>query len=267
MTLLPRKMTFQLTPLLDLLLIVIFAQFIEVQQTSNKSEAALETRAAEMRQTLLAQAEELRNKMDAAHDLRMRDVESKREYYDQAFKSILEQQNQSGEMLSEMFDIPEDMVNELLGIKAGQKAYTPEQSANIRRTLKGLQQKNGRELLKTLISYGEMKKRCDVWEIYVTEDGTIELDNGEFVKKFRAKTQSEIEDGLFAAYKSFPEPKTLVILMFSYGDASAGIRQRSQDALPAALARMRDDSGGRNWFEFAVLGFSPEGPSLRAGNK
>ena len=263
MILLPRKMTFQLTPLLDLLLIVIFAQFIEVQQTSNKADAMLETRAAEMRQTLLAQAEELRRKMDAAHNLKMRDVQNKREYYDQAFKSILDQQNRSGEMLAELFDVPENTVNELLGIKPGQKAYTPEQSANIRRTLKGLQQKNGRELLKTLISYGEMKKRCDVWEIYVTADGTIELDNGEF----RAKTQSEIEDGLFDAYKSFPEPKTLVILMFSYGDASAGIRQRSQDALPAALARMREDSGGRNWFEFAVLGFSPTGPSLRAGNK
>ncbi len=36
MTILPRKLTLQLTPLLDLLLIVIFAQYMEVKQTGEK---------------------------------------------------------------------------------------------------------------------------------------------------------------------------------------------------------------------------------------
>ena len=42
-----KKLTFQLTPLLDLLLIVIFAQYMEVQHTSAQAEQEIERRADE----------------------------------------------------------------------------------------------------------------------------------------------------------------------------------------------------------------------------
>ncbi|MFK7820893.1 MAG: hypothetical protein AB8G99_19420 [Planctomycetaceae bacterium] len=260
MKLASKKMTFQLTPLLDLLLIVIFAQFMEVRDTSSKSEAVLEKRAAEVRQQLLSQAEELRKRMDASYASKMNKL-------DEQQQSLLAQHDQAGEILSEIFNVPESTVNKLLRIDPAQGSYTARQKQDLKQTLRNMQKSNGPELLKMLISYGEMQKRCDIWEVYVAEDGSLEFTNAEQVRTIRARTQAEIEGELFDAYKSFTEPKTLVIILFSYGDASAGARQRTEDALPGALARMREDSGGRHWFEFAILGFTPDGPSLKTGNR
>jgi hypothetical protein len=261
MKLASKKMTFQLTPLLDLLLIVIFAQFIEVRDASSKSDAVLEKQAAEVRQQLLSQAEELRKRMDASYAAKMNKVSEQE-------KSLLAQHDQVGRLLSEIFDVPEQTVNKLLRIDPSQGSYTSRQKQELKQTLRKLQGSNGSQLMKMLISYGEMQKRCDIWEVYVQEDGTLLFTNGEQAQTIQSQTQIvDTEDKLFAAYKSFPEPKTLVIILLSYGDASAGARQRTEDALPAAIARMREDSGGRHWFESAILGFSPNGPSLQTGNR
>ena len=78
-----RKLTFQLTPLLDLLLIVIFAQFMDVRETAARNEADYR-REAEVRldrlrnerNDLAAQqqrAERRLDELDAAHsELRQR---------------------------------------------------------------------------------------------------------------------------------------------------------------------------------------------------
>lgn len=263
----PRRMTFQLTPLLDLLLIVIFAQFMEVQQTSTKSDELLQTRAKEMRQQIMAQAEELRRKMDLAFADRMKEANQRRAFYDNALKSVVQQQQQSGEVLAELFDLPNDAVKDLLKIDPNSTAFTPAQRESLRATLRDMQQKNGQELLQLLISYGEMKKRCDVWEVHVTGEGLVRFDNGADVREMQVKTDTEAEKKLFEAYKTFEEPKTLVIILYSYGDTTAAQQQRVRNALPGLLAKMREDSGGRHWFEFAVLGFTPEGPTLRGENQ
>ena len=240
---------------------------MEVQQTSSKSEETLQTRANEMRQQLLDEAEVLRKKMDLAYTDRMKEIDQRRKFYDSAFKSVMDQQDQSGEVLAELFDMsPEDM-KDLLKIDPRSKEFTPEQRESLRRTLKDLQQKDGRKLQQLLISYGEMRKRCDVWEVHVTSDGAVRFDNGVQSRVVRAESQDEAEKQLFAAYKTFEEPKTLVILLYSYGDTTAGQQQRIRGALPGLMAKMREDSGGRHWFEFAVLGFTPEGPTLRGENR
>lgn len=263
MKLLPRKMTFQLTPLLDLLLIVIFAQFMEVRDTTSRSEAARDAREAEMREQIELEAAELKEQLQLEHAAKLNDLQEQRRRYREALRSILRQQEEAGKVLADAFDVPEETVSRLLKLD-------PNSSANVRRTaeelsatLQELQKASGRELLRMLISYSEMRKRCDIWEVHISDEDVIEFDNGTEVRSFRAGREPEIEDRLFEAYKTFGEPRTLVILLFSYGDASAGVRQRTEDALPAAVARMRADSGGRHWFEFAVLGFSPDGPSLR----
>lgn len=255
-----RRMTFQLTPLLDLLLIVIFAQFIEVRDTTSKSEELLETQKAEARQKLMADAEELRRRMDAEFADRMTQVDQKEE-------SLLAQHEQAGRILSELFNVPQQTVERLLRIDSRQDKYTPQQREQLKQTLRNLQKRNGPELLKMLISYGEMQKRCDIWEVHVSGNESLQFAAGDVTKNIRAKTQEEIEDELFKAYKSLPEPRTLVIILFSYGNTNAGARRRAEEALPNALARMRADSGGRNWFEFAILGFAPEGPSLKTENR
>ncbi len=76
-----RRMTFQLTPLLDLLLIVIFAQFMEVQQVSDRTEISHQLQLkeqqtlnqqhiAEFQNQRKQQERQLRAKLSEARDQR-----------------------------------------------------------------------------------------------------------------------------------------------------------------------------------------------------
>ena len=254
-----RRMTFQLTPLLDLLLIVIFAQFIEVRDTSTKSESVIEQQKAEAQLEMEEKARKLREQMDAEHADRMTQLEQKE-------KSLLAQREQVGNVLSEVFNMSDKAFERVLRANSAD-TYSNEQKQRMQKALGSLRSSKGRELLKMLVSYGEMQKRCDIWEVHVEGNELIQFSAGGITTNIRADTKDEITDELFKAYKTLPEPKTLVIILFSYGNTNAGARRRAEEALPDAIAKMRADTGQRNWFEFAILGFAPEGPSLQNGKR
>lgn len=254
-----RRMTFQLTPLLDLLLIVIFAQFIEVRDTTTKSEAVLERQKSEAQQQIEEKAKKLREQMDAEHADRMTQLLEKE-------KSLIAQREQVGDVLSEAFNMSDKAFERVLQANSA-NTYSTEQKQQMARALRALRSSKGRQLLKMLVSYGEMQKRCDIWEVHVEGNELIQFSAGDTTTNIRADTKDEITDGLFKAYKTLPEPKTLVIILFSYGNTNAGARRRAEEALPDAIAKMRADTGQRNWFEFAILGFAPEGPSLQNGKR
>ena len=264
-----RKLTFQLTPLLDLLLIVIFAQFMEVEQTSAESERTLDSRLAAVEQREAEFAEKTRQKTEelkaAALAAVQRENQRREAEYRQRLASINAQQEESGRILAEFFKVPESTINQLLRINPNE-ALQPRQATELKQELGKLQQSNGRELLRMLTTYSEMKKRCNIWEVHVTDDDVVEFDNGENVSRLPFANQKGIEDSLFNAYKDSPEPRTLVILLFTYGDAGRGVREPVRLALTNVIDRMRKDRGGRNWFEYVVLGYTPDGPSLRSPN-
>ena len=54
-----RRMTFQLTPLLDLLLIVIFAQYMEVQQKAESAQTEVEQQKTELDEQYKLRRDEL----------------------------------------------------------------------------------------------------------------------------------------------------------------------------------------------------------------
>ena len=116
------------------------------------------------------------------------------------------------------------------------------------------------------MTYDEIRKHCDVWELYMNEDNSFEFSNGTVIREFRAENAADFAEGMYEVYKSFDQPKSLVVILFTFGDTRAGIRQMAIDSMPTIVARMRKDRGERNWFEFAILGFSPDGPTLRERN-
>ena len=65
---------------------------------------------------------------------------------------------------------------------------------------------------------------------------------------------------LFERYKSLPEPKGLVIILFSHGNSAAGLLEAALDGLPRAIRRMQADSNNRTRFEYGNLGYTLEPP-------
>ena len=102
-----------------------------------------------------------------------------------------------------------------------------------------------------------MRKRCDIWEIYINDTGMAVFSGSGQTHTFRAETAQEFAAEIYERYKTLPQPKSLVIMLLSYGDVKASIYEAAIDGLPVVAERMRTDQSGRSRFEYAVLGFNP----------
>lgn len=279
MRLMTRRLTFQLTPLLDLLLIVIFAQYMDVRETAEitesqieqRAEAAqdelLETREALARLEALHRREQLRNEQQMARleeQLRsqtdsMQELQVQQSEQSETLDRVLQQRETVGNVIAELFRIPEELVQQLLKPGAPSEApRTPEEVDRLREQFRELADKRGSEVIKHLLAHEELRKRSDIWEIYVQENGNVMLRTGNGTRELRAESAKTFEDRLFDIYKSLPQPKSLVIILLSYGDAKAVWREAAIRGTRDAAERMRADAGGRTRFEYAILGYLPD---------
>lgn len=252
-----RKLTFQLTPLLDLLLIVFFAQYLEVRtvarQETDRLEASQRTLAKDLDETL-RQLVALKAKLDDVDELR-----AERQSLTHEVQRLQAQRDLIGEMVVELFRVPESavdvVVKERTGLGPGPSAG---EIRDLKQQMERLATERGAEIVEHLLTFHELRKRCDLWELYIQADGQIVFTAGPHRHVIRAEETAAFSARLFDAYKALPQPKSLVLILVSYGDARLGVRQAVLDGLPAALERIRADDEGRSRFDFAVLGFRPD---------
>ena len=274
MSILPRKLTFQLTPLLDLLLIVIFAQYLDVQETAQQHQAEIQQQADAEATALRVERERDAAQLSAAESrleelqvdsaklqqlLQKRELELSREIH-----LALQREEQVGNLVAELFQVPQELVKQALKPRNPTNPIRSQQEIEkLQQAFRKLSRKRGREVIKHLLTFEELRKRCDIWELYVAENGLILFSSDKHTHEFRAESAQDFATRIFERYKSLPQPKSLVIILLSWGDAKAAPRQAAIDGLPLAIDRMRADSSGRARFEYAVLGFNPR-PSSRS---
>lgn len=251
-----RRLTFQLTPLLDLLLIVIFAQYLDIETTTRKETVALATTRDLLSAQLdaaLSQLIELRQRMQ---ELQAEvDLSSNRAQEADRYRI---QRDLVGELVGEMFRIPESQLNQLLQQRlAAGPGPTANDVAQLKQRLQALSGNSPERVIEHLLTFGEMRKRIDLWELYLTDKGVLQLTVGDKRFDLRGETADEIATRLFEAHKSLPESKGMVLILFSYGDAQFKRLKGTLDALPQAIERIRLDVGGRSRVEYAVQGFRP----------
>jgi len=283
-----RRLTFQLTPLLDLLLIVIFAQFMDTQETTARIEQRAEHQVEQAEQKVeklstisesaLQKIKELselnqqsrRDAVKAAEtavemEQRMRGIqqlsEKKNQELSEQLKEAQEQRNLVGELVQQLFQLPDQLIDPLLESKAEPDSEkTKAEIERIKQQLQELAGAKAEDVIKHFLTYDELTKRSDIWELYLTENGVFRLKIGKQSTDFRADSASSFVDRFYAIYKTVPQPKSLVIILFSYGDAKASVRFAATQGLPLIAERMRADSSGRTRYEYAVMGFAPEKP-------
>ena len=140
---LPRRMTFQLTPLLDLLLIVIFAQYMEIRQSAAETEFAVQTEAerrvallekefARKSRELLEEFEDKQDAMHREHQRRSSDLDIRREEVETALQSVEQQQQVTGDLFAELFQVPEELVDEVVKLRNPAEPRSEEQEQKLR---------------------------------------------------------------------------------------------------------------------------------------
>lgn len=272
-----QRLTFQLTPLLDLLLIVIFAQYMEVRESSAKTE----TEAAQAK-SQIAEAESALERIRNDRQLVDEALERRVDELTEELERQQLQKKEVAELIAAMFKIPDEVVDRVLQ----QQNRSPAEQEQLRKQLKQLASERTNEALKHLLTHRAMRKRVDVWEIGIDGNGVAQLNSGGEKREFRFRSTPAAEaaqlrgltigekiqalsnledraanqfaDQLFDAYKTLPQPKDIVVVLFSWKpDTDRHWRKPGLTGLERALRLMHGNTG-RVQFVPAVLGLEVE---------
>ena len=273
-----RKLTFHLTPLLDLLLIVIFAQFLEVRDTTAAQEHASTqeiTRAAEDFEQAQSELEDAQDELDQLRSDRdnteaalakleeeltllgnvATELSGSRADLEEQLTTAREQRDQVAGLMADVFDLPDDIVQRFLQSDPGRQILpSEEQQEMLKDRVREYSKQKPQAAIRHLLAFEELRKRCDIWELHIGPTGEITFTAGDIVQKFRAETPQQFEDLAFECYKRLPQPKTLVLLMLSYdGELRAELYFAALRGLPRVADRMRQDQNERARFEYTVI--------------
>ena len=256
MTLPKRRLAMQLTPLLDLLLIVMFSQYIENRHRSVAIEESLTVReqAIEVRQQQLED--------DVAEQ--KKSLEQLAKTYNERFQSIINQHHQVGSILAESLNLPGNVMAEVLKLRTSGSADDADRLQGASQRLQELMQARGEEVFRFMVRVDEMQKHVTIWEIYVQENGQAFITDSEQSFTADFSSDAELASRLFEFSKSFSEPKTLVIVLLTWGDAQAGARRRATDAMPLLMNQLHRDAAGTRWYDFSIVGYRAQGALFNA---
>ena len=109
-----RRLAMQLTPLLDLLLIVMFSQYIENRHRS----VAIEESLTEREQAIDARQQQL--EVEVAEQKQT--LEQLAKTYDERFQSIINQHHQVGSILAESLNLPGNVMAEVIKLRTSGSA-------------------------------------------------------------------------------------------------------------------------------------------------
>jgi len=267
---LKRRFVIQLTPLLDLLIILVFALLLGLRHQARTEENRARSVVTDAVPGLVDRADpvvalierhrkaeqDLEQALSENDRLLSRDVDSQQRLSEE-LSWARQQQKRLGDLVSELFQVREETIKRVLNTNkiAGETRSEADQEV-LRKEFQELAAKRGEDVVRHLLTFDEMRKRCDVWDLVIYGGNTkqFELSAGGTVKNFKAMTQAEFDDKLFRAYKSLESPKDLVIVLLSYyPDARFGQIKIAVGQLPLSMERMASDRGGKTQFQSLVL--------------
>ena len=239
-----RRLTLQITPILDMLLIVLFMQFLDIKERA----AALEAQASSSAASVAEMGNQLKAAETAATDAQ------------KLVDRVQEQQAAVARMLGEVFRLTPDETKKFVQEMKAPNLSGP--SSAVEAQLKEFADGSPEPILQHLLTYDEIRKRCDVWELFIDAQNVAHLNTGDRERELRVNLSGS-EDAdierfaveLETVYRSLPQPKHLVILMLTYDrGARLTVTEGISAALPKIVDRLTGASTGLTRFEYADLG-------------
>jgi len=274
-----RQLVLTLTPLLDLMLVVIFAQYMDLQRVSAASvrDARLRAEDAVRARTdveetrrsafdsLKRQNAELESLRESAAALKEENAQLREQLAEEGLKKkqIEEEKRQAQEQVveiakvfKEMLDVPAGVVEKTLA-GAG-----PDEIRGMQKDISDLRGQNIAGIIRHLREAAEFRKRWDVWEVHINPAGSVRiivggkmLKDGVFVRgadDFFVQAQ--------ALLSGIDEPKSFVLILESYGDATLKSREAVAQGLEMVREKFRNYWGQEKQIYVAKLGFTAETP-------
>tara|TARA_R110002049_G_scaffold4601_5_gene32229 strand:- start:320753 stop:321529 length:777 start_codon:yes stop_codon:yes gene_type:complete len=247
---------------MDLLLIIVFAQYMEFHVTQENARRESQTQIEIAKQTWQKDLLKTTNQLQTIRDQFSRQRKELQDERDASLSRAAEA-NLRSELAEKLVKRFATLDPKIIDTERS-PAEVQETVANAKALSKRIEDMDSSEVLRFLVSYDELLKRADIWTIHVSDRGDVEFvanDSPAGSHDFRlegrtqqARSKSFI-DRMRAEYLQMQEPQGTVILLVSYSPrAIAGNYQSVLDGLPELLDTLAADFGGRTRFEFSVVG-------------
>ena len=277
-----RLIILQLTSLLDLLLMVIFAQYIGLQEASRllvRNEQA-KRRQAEQAQadtevargeafdklrelaSALSISEQRRGDQSAklqeltTENLLLREKAGVIEQIEQARRKAAQDLQAVGELARDSLDVNAEAVRLAL-------ADVPaDDLARLLAELRQLKDKGPTEIIQYLREAAELRKRADIWEVHVAADDSIRVRVKDRVvaEAIFVTSQDDFLKQVLPLLRRQEEPKSLVILLVSWSDARLDTRSHVLAGVGQIVQVLDAQWKKAKRIETAVMGFAKELP-------
>ncbi len=247
-----RRVTLQLTPLLDLMLIVIFAQYMEVKMVAKQEIDRVDSQ----RQETADENAILRQRVDQW------EAEQR-----ESNQTLHHEREKLGQVVRELFRIPDTTLNKLIQPRSQTETggLSSAEIADLKARFQKLANSTGEQVIDHLLTFNEMRKQFDVWDCYLNEDGTLQITIGQDRQQIKSKVIESPEifvEVVLQVRKQFPPTKNSILILCSYGDCQLSHRLSMTRGLPSLAERMKRDGHGTQSFEYAVFGYRPQ-PELK----
>lgn len=303
-----RRLTMQLTPLLDLLLIVIFAQYMEVRDQTN-SDAEQQATVQQQFQEATADRDILKQKLQQHNkqiqqqkqQLQKEQGENQRlkkqaiaqqilheqmlttqkkqataqQQQQEQLEKLIEQRALLSKHLAKLFRVSDDSLKKTLGrLSAADIAHTKKELERLQKTITSLADGTTPQIVRHVVKYDELLKRCDLWEIHidpkniafiafgqkthrfrysakppVSVDGKTAAGrekNRQEILRYRKELATDFEQKLLTYYKSLPQLKNVVIILLSRNShVSSGTYTAAKVGMQRASDRINIETGSR----------------------
>jgi hypothetical protein len=270
-----RRFTLQLTPLLDLLFIVLYAQYIDLQEATRR-EIAQETvrrqeaekaehEAAKLRTDALSQLAELNQKVEQFEiekrrlnrELELARAETQKEGQarEELEKLAAKDRAAIGQLVQGVLKINQDAI-----LEAIQGAPVTDRQ-RLRASFEEMSTKSVAAVIHHLRATEELKKRADLWEVYIGDDNGVRLTmvGDVMAENLQVQSADQLANAVAEAARQRGEPKSLVIILLSWSNADRRTRDLTRQALDDVVTVLKADWPGKR-IEVAPLGYTPVPP-------
>jgi len=237
-----RRVVISLAALVDLLFVVMFLQFVELQRVGEGLEQARDSAigsqqdAERLRQTVLDDQGKLASERDALQQ-EVEKLRAQLAAYEDSLKQKdadrIEVEKRAAERESQLGEAVREM---LLGVDEAEIARQlaaggDDQVASITRELRDAKGRNASQVVQSLRKTVELRKRCDIWEVHLHADGGVRVRGPEVEQAIVPVTKDGFADDFMKLTKKAAEPKSLVVILFTHENCTVGTLAMVEDGL------------------------------------
>lgn len=266
-----RRPVVQLAALVDFLFIVMFLQFLQIQGAAERGEKDRKTAVEGRKEAEEGRKDAVKLKKDVLVD-QVKLTKERDEYHHQVEelkKQLAKTEGQRGKDREEAKRQIEEIgqaMKALLGVDAQKlkdqlEGASDEQRAKVFAELKNAQSQNPAQLIQTLRKSAELGKRCDIWEVHLFPDGTVRVKApGIEARKFFPKNEDDFTNLFMEIVQETSEPKSLVLILFTYGNAENQHFVIAKKGLEQAQIKWRGKLTSGKAVEVSAPNYSEDAP-------